>query len=218
MIGPTALHAAPLTRSSIRCAATDNPMSPDTDPVSLPAATTEVNIAPLTKHHWPAVERIYAAGIATGHATFEGRPPSWEEFDDGKLPEHRFVALAAAEHADASLPAGGRVLGWVAASAVSSRSVYAGVVKHSVYVDPEAAGHGVGGRLLRALVTSTEAADIWTIEAGVFPENTASLRLHQRAGFEVVGTRRRLGKMTYGPMAGQWRDVLLLERRSPLVG
>lgn len=110
------------------------------------------------------------------------------------------------------------MLGWVAASAVSERCVYAGVVEHSVYVDPAASGRGVGLRLLRALVESTEAEGIWTIQSGIFPENQASLRLHERAGFRTVGLRERVGKMSYGTMAGRWRDVVFIERRSPRTG
>ena len=168
----------------------------------------ETTIAPLTPEHWPAVERIYRAGIATGHATFESEPPTWEAFQGGKLDRHRWVAL----------DPDGSVLGWVAASGVSDRCVYAGVVEHSVYVDPDATGRGIGLHLLLALVESTETAGIWTIQSGVFPQNTVSLRLHARAGFRVVGTRERVGEMTYGPMVGQWRDVVLLERRSHVVG
>jgi phosphinothricin acetyltransferase len=104
------------------------------------------------------------------------------------------------------------LLGWVAVTPVSGRSVYAGVVEHSVYVAPRAAGRGVGRLLLAALIGSTEAAGIWTIQSGVFPENTASLALHARAGFRVVGTRERIGRHH-----GRWRDVVLLERRSQLI-
>ena len=169
------------------------------------AAHTDPSVAvlPLTAEHWQDVERIYQAGIATGHATFESEPPSWEAFDASKLPGQRLVALV-----------DGTVVGWVAASAVSDRCTYAGVVEHSVYVDPAAAGHGIGLRLLEALVESTEHAGIWTIQSGVFPENQVSLRLHERAGFRVVGERERVGNMTYGPMAGLWRDVVFIERRS----
>jgi L-amino acid N-acyltransferase YncA len=173
-----------------------------------PRLALEPTIAPLTAEHWPAVERIYRAGIATGHATFESQPPTWEAFQGGKLDGHRWVAL----------DPDGSVLGWVAASAVSDRCVYAGVVEHSVYVDPAATGRGIGLHLLLALVESTEAAGIWTIQSGVFPENAVSLRLHERAGFRVVGTRERVGEMSYGPMAGEWRNVVLMERRSPVVG
>ena len=109
-------------------------------------------------------------------------------------------------------------MGWAAASATSERCVYAGVVEHSVYVDPEASGRGVGRLLLEALAASTEAAGIWTIQSGIFPENAASLALHRAAGFREVGRRERLGLMTYGPMAGVWRDVVMLERRSTRVG
>ncbi|MEO7234968.1 MAG: N-acetyltransferase family protein [Lapillicoccus sp.] len=152
--------------------------------------------------------RIYAAGIATGHATFEAQPPDWTAFDAAKLPDHRWVALGD----------DGSVLGWVAVTPVSDRCVYAGVVEHSVYVDPAAQGRGVGRHLLDALAASTEAAGIWTIQSGVFPENAPSLVLHRAAGFRVVGTRERVGRMTHGPLAGSWRDVVLLERRSNLAG
>ncbi|GIG21610.1 N-acetyltransferase [Cellulomonas chitinilytica] len=166
--------------------------------------TGTVTVVPLTAEHWPDVERIYAAGIATGHATFADDVPTWESFDAGKLPDHRFVALDEA----------GAVVGWVAVSPVSDRCVYAGVVEHSVYVDEAARGRGVGRLLLDALLASTDAAGVWTVQSGVFPENTASLALHEAVGFRVVGTRERLGRMTHGPLSGRWRDVVLLERRS----
>jgi L-amino acid N-acyltransferase YncA len=172
--------------------------------VSTPARPA---IAPLLQEHWPEVARIYAAGIRTGQATFEAQPPDWAAFDAARLADHRFVALGDDD----------AVLGWVAVSPVSDRCVYAGVVEHSVYVDPAAQGRGVGRLLLDALVHSTEQAGIWTIQSGVFPGNTASLRLHRRVGFRVVGTRERLGRMSHGPAAGQWCDVVLLERRSPVV-
>ena len=167
-----------------------------------------LRVVPLQVGHWPQVRRIYAAGIATGHATFEPEPPSWAAFDASKLPAHRLVAL------DSS----GTVLGWAAASAVSDRCVYAGVVEHSVYVDPAVQSRNIGRALLASLATSTEAAGIWTIQSGIFPENTASLRLHDKAGFRIVGTRQRVGKMTYGPLAGQWRNVIMIERRSIITG
>lgn len=167
-----------------------------------------VAVERLAAGHWPEVETIYAEGIATGHATFESEPPTWAQFDAAKLPGHRLVAL----DADA------RVVGWAAASAVSDRCVYAGVVEHSLYVARAAQGHGVGRLLLDALITSTEAAGIWTIQSGVFPENGASLALHRAAGFREVGTRERVALMTHGPLAGRWRDVVLIERRSASVG
>jgi phosphinothricin acetyltransferase len=156
---------------------------------------------------WPAVHRIYGEGIATGHATFESEPPGWEQFTRSRLPGHRFVA----ENSE------GRVLGWAAVSAVSSRSVYAGVVEHSVYVGAEARGLGVGAALLQALADSTERDGIWTIQASIFPENEASLRLHLANGYVVVGRRQRIARMTHGPLSGQWRDTVLIERRSPTI-
>jgi L-amino acid N-acyltransferase YncA len=157
----------------------------------------------LTPDDWPAVQAIYAAGIATGNATFEIRPPSWEQFDSAKLPEHRFVAVDAT----------GLIVGWVAVSLVSTRHAYRGVVEHSVYVDPGAVGRGVGTVLLAGLISSTEAAGIWTIQSGVFPENSSSLTLHQRMGFRIIGTRERVGEHH-----GKWRDVVLIERRSRTAG
>jgi len=164
---------------------------------------TGVRVDALREQHWPAVQAIYAAGIATGHATFEEAPPSWESFDAGKVRDLRFVAL----------DDDGHVLGWAAASPVSDRCVYAGVVEHSVYVDPAARGRGVGRALLDALLDAAAAGGIWTVQSGIFPENTASIALHSAAGFRVVGTRERLGRMTHGPLAGAWRDVVLMETR-----
>ena len=171
----------------------------------------------MTPDHSAAVLAIYQAGIDEGNATFETHVPSWDDFSAARLPGHRYVALAgdcgtAAGHGGGAVPGSGSVLGWVAAAPVSSRCVYAGVVEHSVYVHPGARGQGVGRQLLRALIDSTEAAGIWTIESGIFPENTASIALHKAAGFRVVGTRERLGQHH-----GRWRDVLLLERRSPAI-
>jgi phosphinothricin acetyltransferase len=165
-------------------------------------------VMPMTAADWPAVERIYADGIGTGHATFEEAPPTWESFEASRLPGHRLVAVEGDR----------QVVGWAAVVAVSDRCAYAGVVEHSVYVDPAAAGRGVGLALLQALAASTERAGIWTIQSGIFPENAVSLRLHERAGFRVVGTRSRVGRMTYGPLAGEWRDVVLVERRSEVAG
>ncbi|MCP8709184.1 N-acetyltransferase family protein [Streptomyces coelicoflavus] len=159
-------------------------------------------IVPLVPEHAGQVLAIYQAGIDEGNATFETGAPAWEAFDAARLPEHRFAAL----------DADGTVLGWVAASRVSDRCAYAGVVEHSVYVHPGARGRGVASALLKALVDSTERAGIWTIQSGVFPENTASLAVHQRAGFRVIGTRERIGRHH-----GVWRNVVLVERRSPAI-
>ncbi|MCX4524404.1 MULTISPECIES: GNAT family N-acetyltransferase [unclassified Streptomyces] len=161
-----------------------------------------ITITPLTDGHADEVLAIYQAGIDEGNATFETTAPTWAEFDAARLPEHRFAAL----------DTDGKVLGWVAATRVSDRCAYAGVVEHSVYVHPGARGRGVAGQLLAALVESTEAAGIWTIQSGVFPENAASLAVHARAGFRVIGTRERIGRHH-----GAWRDVVLLERRSASV-
>ncbi|GAA1236037.1 GNAT family N-acetyltransferase [Kitasatospora nipponensis] len=166
------------------------------------SARTAPRIAAMRPEHAEQVLAIYRHGIDEGDATFETVAPSWPVFDAAKLPEHRLVALDPA----------GRVLGWAAVTAVSDRCAYAGVVEHSVYVHPDARGLGVGLALLNALVASTEAAGIWTVQSGVFPENTAGLALHHRAGFRTVGTRERLGRHL-----GRWRDVVLIERRSPNV-
>jgi L-amino acid N-acyltransferase YncA len=160
-----------------------------------------MTIEPMLAEHAAAVLAIYQAGIDEGNATFETQAPPWDEFSAAKLPAHRYVATA-----------GGDVLGWVAVSAVSGRCVYAGVVEHSVYVHPGARGQGVGHQLLAALISSTEAAGIWTIESGIFPENTASAALHRAAGFRAVGIRERIGQHH-----GRWRDVVLIERRSSVV-
>jgi L-amino acid N-acyltransferase YncA len=149
-----------------------------------------------------AVLAVYRQGIETGNATFETEVPTWEAFDRARLAAHRLVALD-----------GGEVLGWAATSAVSSRPVYAGVLEVGVYVRAEARGRGVGRALLDALIASTEAAGVWTLQAGIFPENTASLALHAAAGFRVVGTRERIGRTP----EGRWRDVTMLERRSKQV-
>lgn len=169
--------------------------------------TSPVMIRPMCPEDWDAVHAIYAAGIATGEATFESEPPTWAAFDGVRLPEHRLIAEDA-----------GRVVGWAAVSRVSSREVYRGVVEHSIYVDPAIQGRGVGRLLLAALVGSTEAAGIWTIQSSIFPENTASLALHRKLGFRVVGTRERIARISQGPKAGHWQDTLLLERRSAVAG
>ncbi|MGW4023550.1 N-acetyltransferase family protein [Streptomyces sp. NPDC005009] len=166
------------------------------------ATGTGVRIAPLRPEHAEQVLAIYRLGIDEGDATFETTAPTWETFDTAKLDEHRLVAL----------DEGGRVLGRAAVVPVSDRCAYAGVVEHSVYVHPDARGRGVGLALLTALLASTDAAGVWTVQSGIFPENTAGLALHRRAGFRVIGTRERIGRHH-----GTWRDVVLVERRSPIV-
>jgi phosphinothricin acetyltransferase len=147
---------------------------------------------------WPAVAAIYAEGIATGDATFETVVPAFDAWDAAHLPHPRLVARA-----DAT------VVGWAALSAVSAREVYRGVAEDTIYVAEEARGHGVGRALLRALAEEAQRAGIWTLQAGIFPENAASIALHERCGFRIVGTRERLGSLR-----GAWRDVVLMERRS----
>ncbi|MEU4770792.1 N-acetyltransferase family protein [Micromonospora sp. NPDC023644] len=161
-----------------------------------------VTVRPMRPRDAERVLAIYQAGLDGGEASFETSAPTWAAFDAARLPDHRFVAV----------DGGDSVVGWVAVSPTSTRAVYAGVVEHSVYVDPGTRGRGVARLLLDALVASTEAAGIWTIQSGVFPENTASLSLHRRAGFRVIGVRERVGRHR-----GRWRDVVLLERRSPVV-
>lgn len=150
---------------------------------------------------------IYQEGIDTGDATFEAAPPSsWEEWHKTKLNACSVVARANHE-----------IVGWASLSPVSSRKVYAGVAEVSVYVRAPARGHGVGSLLLEELIKQSEAHGIWMLQAGIFPENQASIRLHLHHGFRQVGIREKLGKMAHGPHAGKWRDVVLLERRSLVI-
>ena len=169
-----------------------------------PAAPAGVLIRPMRAADASQVLAIYQAGLDTGQASFEVTAPGWDAFDAGKLPLHRHVAVDAAT---------GRVLGWTAIAPVSARRVYAGVVEHSVYVDPAARRGGIGLALLAALAGSAESDGVWTIQSSIFAENTASVRLHQKAGFRVVGTRERVGRHH-----GQWRDTIILERRSAITG
>ncbi len=159
-------------------------------------------IEPLFAHHWDAVRSIYLQGIATGNATFQQTAPDWKEWDASHLRTCRLIALSGRE-----------VVGWAALSPVSSRPVYRGVAEVSVYVAEAARGHGIGAKLLAKLIAASEADGIWTLQAGIFPENAASIKLHINAGFRVIGTRSHLGCMN-----GRWRDVVLLERRSASSG
>jgi L-amino acid N-acyltransferase YncA len=161
-----------------------------------------VEIEPLRRPHWGRVTDIYRAGIDSGLATFETEVPSWPQWNVAHLPRPRLVARR-----------DGEVIAWAALTPASGRCVYAGVAEVSIYVDPRHTGRGVGRALLQELVASSEREGIWTLEAGVFPENPASLRLHEACGFRCVGIRRRLGRLH-----GRWRDVVLLERRSEVVG
>lgn len=160
-----------------------------------------VRLRPLVADDWPVVRAIYDEGIATGNATFQTESPEWAEWDAGHLPECRLVACE-----------DDRVVAWAALSRVSTRPVYAGVAEVSVYVADAARGRGIGRHILTAIVDESERHNFWTLQAGVFPENGASIALHERCGFRIVGRRERMGQMH-----GRWRDILLLERRSAVI-
>jgi L-amino acid N-acyltransferase YncA len=159
-------------------------------------------ITPMRPEDWPSVREIYREGIATGNATFETELPDWEKWNSSHRQDCRLIARE-----------GEQALGWAALSPVSARRVYTGVAEVSVYVAAAARGRGVGKSLLKALIEESEVNGIWTLQAGIFPENAASISLHKSCGFREVGVRRHIGKL-----ADTWRDVLLLERRSAAVG
>jgi L-amino acid N-acyltransferase YncA len=161
-----------------------------------------MSILPLLPHHWSSVKEIYEEGIATGNATFETEAPTWDVWNASHLPLARMIA------ADET-----GIIGWAALSKVSDRCVYTGVAEVSVYVKSSARGKGVGSALLAALIKESEANNIWTLTAGIFPENNSSVHLHEKSGFRILGKRERIGKMN-----GKWRDTLLLERRSQIAG
>ena len=163
-----------------------------------------IRIETMTADDWPAVRAIYEAGIETGMSTFETVAPTWEAWDAAHRQDCRLVARNVE----------GRVVGWTAVSPVSPRRVYAGVVEESVYIAADARGRGIGAQLLQALVEASESVGIWTIQAGIEIRNVASLRLHENVGFRRIGVRERIGR----DATGQWRDVVLLERRSSRVG
>ena len=165
------------------------------------AAPPSVELRPLEPDDWPAVAEIYWDGMRDGLATFETEVPSWNEWDAAHFPEHRLVADLL-----------GEIVGWAALSPASSRRCYSGVAENSVYVARDARGLGVGRALLDALIAGAEAAGLWTIQTAIFPENRASLALHEKCGFRVVGTRERIAKRD-----GVWRDTVFLERRSEAV-
>jgi L-amino acid N-acyltransferase YncA len=164
--------------------------------------TADITVRAMRADDWPAIRDVYEAGIATGHATFETSAPTQQQWNDTHLADHRLIAIV-----------GGEAAGWAALSPVSDRCVYGGVAENSIYIHPDQRGRGVGRTLLDALIASSESAGIWTVQTGIFPENTASIALHQRCGFRIIGTRERIGQLN-----GIWRDTLLLERRSTCVG
>ena len=169
--------------------------------------TTKCVVAKMDPGDWERVCAIYLEGISTGHATFDAQTPDWESWNAEHLSQCRLIARI-----------GKTIVGWAALSPVSGRCVYAGVAEVSVYVAQKYWGQGIGRALLSALIAESEKVGIWTLQAGVFPENTASLALHKRHGFREVGYREKLGKMGFGELAGTWRNVVLLERRSRVVG
>jgi phosphinothricin acetyltransferase len=159
--------------------------------------TTSVKISKLEEIHWPQVKEIYEMGIAGGNATFQTTAPTWEEWDRGHIKTCRLIAVK------------DTILGWAALSPVSARAVYAGVAEVSIYIHPDAQGQGIGSLLLEKLIKESEQQHFWTLQAGIFPENTASIHLHEKHGFRLVGRRERIGQMN-----GIWRDTVLMERRS----
>jgi len=168
--------------------------------MTTPIGSRKIRITEMHPEDWPAVEDIYRQGIATGNATFETESPAWERWNANHHPHSRVVARAEQQ-----------ILAWAALSPVSARRVYAGVAEVSIYVAGAARGKGIGKALLTALIEQSERNSIWTLQAGIFPENKTSIAVHKSCGFREVGLRERIGKL--GVI---WRDVLLLERRSQI--
>lgn len=167
-----------------------------------PGKKDPFSIESMTADAWPAVEKIYADGIATKNATFEQTTPDWNTWNSSHRSDCRFVARMGSE-----------IVGWAALSNVSNRCIYSGVAEVSIYVDPGFHGRGIGDRLMKTLIAESETNGLWTLQAGIFPENERSIQLHLRNGFRIIGSRERIGKMD-----GVWRDTVLLERRSDQVG
>jgi phosphinothricin acetyltransferase len=167
----------------------------------------EYSIDIMKPEDWTEVRSIYLEGIATGNSTFEADAPDWDKWDSAHLGEHRLVVRF-----------GDSIEGWAALSPISTRCIYSGVAELSLYVAARSRGKGVGSILLKAIIDSTEKTGMWTLQGGIFPENTPSLCLMKKHGFKEIGRREKIGKMTYGELAGTWRDVILVERRSTVAG
>ena len=161
-----------------------------------------IEIKPLEPLHWNEVRRIYEEGLYTGNATFQTSAPEWDEWDKTHLQTGRLIAIE-----------NEKIIGWAALTPVSGRCVYGGVAEISVYVSENARGKGVGKELLKSLIENSEANGFWTLQAGIFPENVASIKIHEATGFRIIGRREKIGQMN-----GHWRDTILLERRSQTVG
>lgn len=156
----------------------------------------------IEAHHYPEISRIYLEGIATGNATFQTIAPSWDDWDKSHLKECRIILVDDM-----------KIMGWAALTPVSSRCVYAGVSEVSVYVDALQRGKGIGKKLLKELIMQSEASGIWTLQSGIFPENKSSIRIHEECGFRIIGYREKIGNMK-----GIWRDNIIMERRSKVIG
>ena len=161
-----------------------------------------IEIKQMQPLHWNEVRRIYEEGLHTGNATFQTSAPEWEEWDKTHIQTGRLVAIE-----------NENILGWAALTPVSGRCVYGGVAEISVYVSENARGKGIGKELLKSLIENSEANGFWTLQAGIFPENIASIKIHEATGFRIIGRREKIGQMN-----GQWRDTILLERRSQTIG
>lgn len=161
-----------------------------------------MDIDVMKANDWTQVAEIYRCGIETGNATFETEVPTWTHWDQNHMPDFRLVGRIDDE-----------IVGWAALSQVSKRHVYRGVVEESIYVAPNQQGKGIGKQLLQELISRAENAGIWTIQTGIFPENVASVALHEKCGFRIIGTRERIGQLD-----GVWRDVYFMERRSTVAG
>ncbi|MBQ1445480.1 MAG: N-acetyltransferase [Renibacterium sp.] len=169
-------------------------------------------IAAFDDASWPEVQRIHAAGIAGGHATFDPALPGAAQFFASRVPELR-LAWFAGTRGSGTDPQTAPMAGWIAATRVSPREVYRGVIEHSVYVDPAFAGQGIARALLEQFFANAKSLGYWTVQCSIFRENTASQALHEKSGFRQIGYRERVGLMSYGPLAGQWRDTLIYEKR-----